>query len=194
MKCLIFYTKFYRLYIRHMTRRFVVQRFYGHVTLEDVPCGFLISFFDNLKYINYVFLNIDIICFEKPNFFFETTPGTLLSLLHYVASLSTTSSPPLWPLLSPRRSPFAVPNSLTQPRQAAPPLRPPDLLRPSSSNPVAVELGGARARHACRPPRARRRGGGCGFAGLVSTWLADAATAPWMDPQRRSPCPAVQLK
>jgi hypothetical protein len=66
MKCLIFYTKFYRLYIRHMTRRFVVQRFYGHVTLEDVPCGFLISFFDNLKYINYVFLNIDIIYFEKP--------------------------------------------------------------------------------------------------------------------------------
>jgi hypothetical protein len=125
MKCLIFYTKFYRLYIRHMTRRFVVQRFYGHVTLEDVPCGFLISFFDNLKYINYVFLNIDIICFEKAkHFFFETTPGTLLSLLHYVASL-------LPHLLRPLTSPVSPPFPICRPQLP----HPTSSSRPSTSSP-----------------------------------------------------------
>jgi hypothetical protein len=58
MKCLMFSTKFYLFYTRHIIRRFVVQRLCGHIAREDVRLNFLFQFFNILKYVKYVFQNI----------------------------------------------------------------------------------------------------------------------------------------
>jgi hypothetical protein len=66
LKCHSFSTTFNLFYTRHMTRRFVVQRFCGHVAHKDVRAHFLFQFFNILKYVKYVFQNIRSICSHEP--------------------------------------------------------------------------------------------------------------------------------
>jgi hypothetical protein len=49
-------------YTRHITRRFIVKRLYGHIAREDVRANFWFHFFDISKYVEYVFQNKISIC------------------------------------------------------------------------------------------------------------------------------------
>jgi hypothetical protein len=66
IKCLIFSTKFYLFYTRHITRRFIVLQLCGYVASEDVRANFLFQFCNSLKYIKYIFQNIESICSQEP--------------------------------------------------------------------------------------------------------------------------------